>query len=168
MSSHEFSARLQHLVNVMQVVILNSSLSDFNDKPWVIAREYVNRIDADVRDGTKSWATMTPNLQSDAYLFAKDHTQSVKSAKPDKPEKPKKDDGRTVLTCKDYNSKSNCGENCSWELEESNVGKRCNRLHVCSYCAKSGAQRTHRAKFQKHNSLYDPGVRLNRAQAPRL
>ena len=27
----------------MQVVILNSSLSDFNDKPWQIAKDYSNR-----------------------------------------------------------------------------------------------------------------------------
>ena len=146
MSSSEFSARLQHLVNTMQVVVLNSTLSDFNDKAWVVAREYVNRIEADIRDGSKDWSTMAPNIQTDAYVFARDHTLSNKSVKSDKPDKPgKKDDSKSVMTCRDYNTKHNTGEQCSWELEDSNAGKRCNRLHVCSTCAKTGQQRTHRA-----------------------
>jgi hypothetical protein len=130
----------------MQVVVLNSNLADHNDKSWQIGREYANRVNADIQDYTKSWSYLSPNIQADCYVFAKDH--QALSTKPEKPiEKVAKKDKeiKAPNTCKDYNTKSNTGENCAWELEEANVGKRCNRLHVCSNCIKSGAQRSHRA-----------------------
>ena len=104
---------------------------------------------ADIQDGIKSWSSLAPTINADSYVFAKD--SQAQFSKPDKSsdksdDKPKIDrDAKVPLTCKDYNAKSNTGENCSWELEDANAGKRCNRLHVCSKCVKSGAQRTHRA-----------------------
>ena len=152
MSSVEFQSRVSHLVNVMEVCMVNSNLSDHNDKSWQIAKEYNNRVVADIAKGSKSWSELSPNMAPDCYVFAKDHTnaRSNKSEKDDKSDKSdktvKKDkDVKGSATCKDYNTKSNSGESCSWELDEANAGKRCNRLHCCSTCMKSGQARSHRA-----------------------
>ena len=152
MTQNEFQSRVQHLNNVMQVCIVNSNLSDHNGVAWQISRNYNDRVMADIAEGVKSWGSLPPNMAPDCYVFAKDHTnasRSEKSEKLDKSDKSekvvKKDKEVKVLTCKDYNSKPNSGENCSWELEEANAGKRCNRLHCCSTCIKAGSQRCHRA-----------------------
>ena len=145
MSPHEFKSRLQHLINTMQCVALNSSLTDHNDKSWEIGREYHNRVNADIQDGIKSWSSLSASLQADCYVFARDWVSVKPEGKSDKPaaRKEQKDQKSVQSTCRDYNTKSNEGELCSWEVE--NTGKRCNRLHVCSSCIKSGANRTHRA-----------------------
>ena len=155
MAAQEFTARVQHLANVMQVVIINSTLAEHNDKSWQIGRDYTNRVEADIRDGAKAWHFLTPNIQADCYVFAKDHqasTQANKTTrvdkggeKSDKFEVKKDRDAKANMICRDYNTKANTGENCSWELDENNTGKRCNRLHDCSTCFKSGAHRAHRA-----------------------
>ena len=112
--------------------MINSNLSDHNGLAWQISREYNNRVIADISDGTKSWTELPPNMAPDCYVFAKDHTNArsdklEKGDKADKAEKVvKKDKELKVLTCKDYNTKANSGENCSWELDDANVGKRCN------------------------------------------
>ena len=144
MSSHEFTTRLQHLVNTMQCVVLNSSLSDYNDKAWQIGREYNNRVVQDVQDGVKSWASLSPSLQADCYVFARDWFSNKSENKSDKNvKKDSKDQPKAPMTCRDYNTKANDNEKCTWETE--NEGKRCNRLHVCSTCIKTGANRSHRA-----------------------
>ena len=143
MSSQEFVTRLQHLVNTMQCVVLNSGLADYNDRAWQIGREYDHRVAQDVLDGVKSWSSLSSSLQADCYVFARDCLNNKSENKPDKAGPKKDKEQKTPLPCRDYNTKSNDGELCSWEVE--NVGKRCNRLHVCATCAKSGAQRTHRA-----------------------
>ena len=153
-SPAELTSRVQNLVNIMNVVVTNSKLSDFNDSAWQIGREYANRVNRDIEEGSKSWVGFSPNIAADSYVFAKDHVQVVmannstqqkhdKSAKSDLKQNPNSENRSPC--CKDYNSKSNEGEQCSWEAQPDNVGKRCNRLHCCNICYKSGSQRTHRA-----------------------
>ena len=151
-SPDELTSRVQNLVNIMQVVAINSNMTDFNDYAWQIGREYANRVNRDLEEGAKSWSHFNPNIAADSYVFAKDHVQVVQSSntssgqskdKAVKDPKPPKE-GR-LTSCKDYNTKANDGESCSWELQSENSGKRCNRLHCCSTCLKTGAQRTHRA-----------------------
>lgn len=146
----ELTSRMQNLCNIMQVVVINSKLSDFNEGAWQIGRDYANRINRDIEEGSKSWSQFSSNVAADAYVFAKDHVQASHVNNGSRPDKAGKNPVKPILEgrvsyCKDYNTKSNDSEHCSWELKEENNGKRCNRMHCCSVCLESGAQRSHRA-----------------------
>ena len=127
-SPEEFQFRLQHLINTMQVTVTNSSpTTDFMDHSWAIAREYSNRVFKDLEEGHKSWGTMGLAMQTDAYIFSKDSVKPPQ-AKP----KPAPGQAAKKQICRNFNTVPNEGQACTWEV--SNPGKRCFRLHSCSYC----------------------------------
>ena len=70
--SDEFKFRLQHLVNILQIVTTNSSSTNYNDQNWAIAREYSNHVFKDLEEGIKTWKSMGLSIQTDAYIFSKD------------------------------------------------------------------------------------------------
>ena len=53
LSNEEFQ-----LINIMQVIVTNSSNSEYNDHSWAIAREYNNRVITDLDDAHKTWPSM--------------------------------------------------------------------------------------------------------------
>ena len=79
-------------------------------------------------------------VQTDAYIFSKD---SIKFSSQKANPKPNFSE-RSRQSCKNYNTVANDGQSCAWEI--ANVGKRCNRLHACSYCLTTfNKTRDHRA-----------------------
>ena len=73
----ELTSRVQNLVNIMNVVVTNSTLSDFNEPAWQIGREYANQVNRDIEEGVKSWSNFNPNIAADCYMFAKDHVHAA-------------------------------------------------------------------------------------------
>ena len=128
MSAEEFEARLQNLHNILQVVVTNSTNTEYNDRTWSIAREYSNRIMKDLEEGSKSWKSMGPGMQTDAYIFSKDAINAAAKLAPKTPKAP----GPQKSTCYNYNTVSNEDQKCAFEV--ANPGKRCNRTHSCSHC----------------------------------
>ena len=128
-SPEDFKVRLQHLINTMQVAITNSNGStDYNDYSWAIAREYSNRVFRDLEEGHKAWSTIGVGMQTDAYIFSKDSVKPPQA----KPKTGAGQPSKSKPLCRNFNTVSNEGRLCSWEV--SNPGKRCYRLHNCSYC----------------------------------
>ena len=79
-------------------------------------------------------------MQTDAYIFSKD---SIKASSKNIP-KPNQPNKTQQQTCKNFNTATNDGQSCAWEI--SNPGKRCNRLHACNYCLNTfNKTRDHRA-----------------------
>ena len=149
-SSAEFLARLNGLANVVEIVVTNSSTTEHMTTAWQIAREYSNRVFADVEQGRKTWESMSKSMQTESYILAKDQLEvslrnkpptSVKTNDKEKDKKP--DKAPFAQTCYNYNNVHNEGNVCAFEL--SNAGMRCMRLHACSTCLPKGNQRCHRA-----------------------
>ena len=139
MSADEFEARLQNLHNILQVVVTNSSNSEYNDRTWSIAREYSNRIMKDLEEGSKNWKSMGPGMQTDAYIFSKDAINAASKEAP----KPTKSSQKS--TCYSYNNVSNEDQKCAFEV--ANPGKRCHKTHACSHCLYSIN------KFHNHRAM---------------
>ena len=66
----EFSSRLQHGLNVLEIVCLESLLSDFDSASWRVAREYDSKIVEDISTGVKSWESLDQSIDSTAWTYA--------------------------------------------------------------------------------------------------
>ena len=51
----ELEARLQHLLCVLQVTLVNSEKLDLNSKGWTMASIYAKRVQQKVDRGLESW-----------------------------------------------------------------------------------------------------------------
>ena len=71
-SQTELCSRLQHLCNVMDIVCLASSPSDFDIKAWKIGREYDTKIIQYIEHGFKNWETLDRCIDPTAWNYAKE------------------------------------------------------------------------------------------------
>ena len=54
----EYVARLQHIMNVFEMVCLGSKINEFDSHAWKVGREYDAKIVKDIEMGYKNWATL--------------------------------------------------------------------------------------------------------------
>ena len=69
-SKAEFNSRLQHILNVLEIVCLESNLQEFHSYSWSIAKQYDIRILKDIEQSFKSWETLDKSIDSSAWNFA--------------------------------------------------------------------------------------------------
>ena len=152
-------AKLQHLMNVLHVSLLNSTSSDFKPIAWSVGRTYNNLVQAKVESGRESWLDFdqlhrgSPHA-SEMVAAEREHRSALaeqlkpkkEAKKVDKTEKSEKTDREKKSVCSSWNSSEVEGK-CKWEAEHS--GSKCYRAHYCSYCEKkTGNTRTnHQEKF---------------------
>ena len=132
MTKGELEARLQHLLCVLQVTLVNSEKTDFNSKGWSIASIYAKRIQQKLDRGLDTW--------SDFQRFGHDpHPSEMFSAKteadrkiPFKKKDEKLDHKGKRLMCTTWNN-FEVEKKCQYLLDNPSV-TRCIRRHDCSYC----------------------------------
>ena len=152
MPDDEFLARLRHLKNTFEVACLSSNLASFCDHSWMVAREYDNRVIADIESGAKTWSSLSNGLETDAIYCANQICELKKAKKSVKDETKKVRDNDTKKgrdnesksrPCTTYNT-HRASEGCVWE--QNNEGKACVFRHYCSWC------KAHRDVEEKHKA----------------
>ena len=68
----EYVSRLQHILNVLEITCLGSSLSDFDSHSWKISREYDNKVIRDIEMGYKTWESLDKCIDPTAWTFARE------------------------------------------------------------------------------------------------
>jgi hypothetical protein len=149
MPQGELEARLQHLICVLQVALVNSEKSDFNAKGWSIASTYAKRVQQKLDRGLETW--------NDFHRFGHDpHPSEMFSAKTEvdrkapPPLRKKKEEEKPS-----YGSRRLCTSfnNCEVQykcqyLVDNPTAKTCNRRHECSYCTEKGhGPQNHQRRF---------------------
>jgi hypothetical protein len=135
----ELEARLQHLLCVLQVALVNSEKNDFTSKGWSIAGIYAKRVQQKLDRGLESW--------DDFHRFGYDpHPSEMISAKTEADKKVpivKKRDGDKQTGNKDKKVMCTTWNNSEVEgkckyLADNPSASRCYRRHDCSYCIEKG------------------------------
>ena len=146
----EFLSRIRHLRNVFEIACLSSNLSSFTDPAWHIAREYDNRVIADIESGAKSWESLSNSIEPDSIYCAKETVENRnrqnKSKKAPNPVNPTRKEGEKPVrkVCTTFNSHKST-EGCYWEQQ--NEGKSCVYAHYCSWC------KANRSVEEKHKLI---------------
>ena len=135
-SQSEFINRIQHILNVLEISCLGSSISDFDNHSWRIAREYDGRITRDIEMGYKTWESLNKSIDPTAWQFARETVPP--KIKKDNTEKPSK----SQRLCTTYNA-FKMGVGCHYE--HNNAGESCIYQHVCSKCKSKGLVKKHKA-----------------------
>ena len=133
----ELEARLQHLLCVLQVALVNSEKTDFSSKGWSIASIYAKRVQQKLDRGLETW--------EDFKRFGYDpHPSEMFTAKTevDKrvPNRKKKEDDKQAGTAKRLcTTWNNCEveRKCQYLVDYPSATK-CNKRHDCSYCQEKG------------------------------
>ena len=129
-SKEEFNARLQHILNVLEITCLGSALSDFDSPSWKVAREYDQKIVKNIEEGYKTWETLDKCIDPTSWTYARELVPKTKNDQNFN----KNQGGSTQKVCTTWNTFRNQG--CSYEFN--NPGERCVYLHVCSKCKQKG------------------------------
>ena len=75
-SETELSNRLQHLINIVEIICLGSTIDDYDHQSWRIAREYDSRFINDIEIGLKDWENFNPSIDCTCWTYAKDYVAS--------------------------------------------------------------------------------------------
>ena len=148
----ELEARLQHFLSVLEVTLQTTVQTDFASDSWKVARLYHQKVQDKVDSGVYDWlelsqqwgtATLPHELMAaNAELATKD----VKKSPPKKRGAGNAGDKRRGDTgdkaddkklCSSWNNSDTRGK-CKWEVE--NEGRKCNFLHICSWCKTEHSQ----------------------------
>ena len=132
----ELEARLQHLLCVLQVALVNSEKTDFNSKGWSIASVYAKRVQQKLDRGLETWG--------DFKRFGHDpHPSEMFTAKTEVekrvPIKKTRDDRQAGTAKKMCTTWNNCAveRKCQYLVDNPSAAK-CYRSHDCSYCLEKG------------------------------
>ena len=141
-SNVEFLSRLQHLVNVFDIVCLGSDISSFTHSSFTEGLNYDSRVLHDVETGVKEWSTISRSIDSTCWTYAKllsknrFHSDSDNSLS-----------DSDTYTDSDYSGLDTGQRRCSsWnsfrkngcQYEFLNPGKICKYVHSCSTCEANG------------------------------
>jgi hypothetical protein len=132
----ELEARLQHFLNVMEVTLQTSQKSDYMGDSWKVGRLYHTKVQAKLDQGMTTWGKLVDKwedatLPHELMAAQQELAPRVTKAKArDGDTKLRDGDGRPPR-CASWNIWETKGT-CQWESE--NPGKKCNRLHECTYC----------------------------------
>ena len=145
MPEGQLEARLQHLLCVLQVALVNSEKTDYFTNGWSVASTYAKRVQQKLDRKLENW--------SDFKRFGHDpHPSEMISAKTEVdrkvPVKKKKEfekndqykneqykTEQSKKLCTTWNT-SDTQRKCQYMLD--NHGARCIRRHECSYCSEKG------------------------------
>ena len=132
----DLEARLQHLLCVLQVALVNSEKADFNTKGWSIASVYAKRVQQKLDRGLETWG--------DFKRFGHDpHPSEMFTAKTEVekrvPVKKIREDRQTGTARKMCTTWNDCPveRKCQYLVDNPSATK-CNRSHDCSYCLEKG------------------------------
>ena len=141
-SKEEFNSRLQHLLNVLDITCLDSSLAEFDSFSWKIAKCYDEKILSDISQGYKSWLTLDKCIDSTAWNYAQ--RMVPLESKPNRNQsKPQNSNQSSQKMCTTFNTFRR-GDSCAFEFN--NPNENCVYLHQCSACNKRGfPNRRHKA-----------------------
>ena len=143
MSNLEFTSRLQHLSNVLEIICLSSTLNDYSHDSLVEGLEYNERVVSDIEHNLKSWESLNRSIDSTCWQKAKSYSDKLASrdlysdnsenffTKSDfsdipEPSSPVSDQ----KWCTSFNSFRKKG--CQYKYL--NPGRSCKYVHSCSYC----------------------------------
>ena len=148
MPKGELEARLQHLLCVLQVALVNSEKTDFNSKGWSIASIYAKRVQQKLDRGLETWG--------DFKRFGHDpHPSEMFTANTEvekrAPARKNRDDRQTGTAKRMCTSWNNCAveRKCQYLVDNPSASK-CNRSHDCSYCLEKGhGTYNHQRRFCK-------------------
>ena len=132
-SKREFIARLQHILNVLDITCLGSGLGDFTSHSFNVAKEYDLQILNDIQMGKRSWETLSHFIDPTAWAYSRDMipAQTNKSNQNQAP----KNQSSSQKMCTTFNTFKN-GPGCSYEYNH--PGESCVYVHQCSACNKRG------------------------------
>ena len=120
-------AKLQHMQSVLEICCQNSTLQEYNNYGWVLARDYATKVQNKVDQQLTDWVQMPAGVQT-ADLVSAQCEFPRPAKKVEKVELNKK-----VTLCTTFNT---CRSEKKCEYEVANLGKVCQRKHECSYCRK--------------------------------
>ena len=147
-------AKLQHLLNVINVTCMNSSPTDFKPTAWSVGRSYHNLVQAKVDSGRESWIDFDHYHRSSPHAAEmvaaeREHRAELNKARPEKNEKKvDKSNEQDRPFCTSWNNFEEEGK-CKYEAEH--PGEKCKRVHECKYCKKKypGSRTKHQERFCK-------------------
>ena len=121
-------AKLQHMQNVFEICCQNSTLQEYNNYGWVLARDYASKVQNKVDQKLMDWGTMSAGVQTADLVSAQ-----FEFPRPALPKKDLKDDKKDKTICTTFNT---CTTEKKCDYEVANPGRTCLRKHECSHCRK--------------------------------
>ena len=127
---------MNHFLNVMETAALHSKAEDFQSYGWTVARDYDDKVMADIYRGTLSWTQLGHSVHSGNFMMAvaaipRPTNGRLAAGGGAKTPKDKRDDDK-IQVCSSYNKTEEDG--CSFEAR--NPGKSCCFKHICDFCWK--------------------------------
>ena len=148
-------AKLQHLMNVINVTCMNASPTDFKPVGWSVGRTYHNLVQAKIDSGRESWIDFENYHRSSPHAAEmvaaeREHRAALNKVKPEKVQERKveKREDHDKPLCTTWN---NFEEEGKYKYESEHPGEKCNRVHECKYCKKKypGNRTKHQERFCK-------------------
>ena len=143
MSEDEYTARMYHFLNVMETAALHSKNDDFQSYGWTVARDYDDKVMADLERGTLSWTQLGQSVHSGNFAMATAAVHRPKSAANGGIKSKEKKDEDKIQICTSFNKTEE--EGCNFEAK--NPGKTCCFKHICEFCWK------HDRRENKHKEV---------------
>ena len=125
-SKTELISRLQHILNVLEITCLGSSLENFDSYSWRVAREYDSKVLKDIEQGFKNWDNLSRCIDPTCWAYAREMVPKPKPAQNQGSKAP----NSNQRLCTTYNTFKK--EGCSYE--SNNPGETCVYVHACSTC----------------------------------
>ena len=150
MQSGELDARLQHLLCVLQVALVNSEKTDFNTKGWSIASTYAKRVQQKLDRGLEDWCDFkrfghdphpSEMFSAQTEVNKKNPARQLRKREDDKPSYGNRPSYVSDKMCPTWNS-CESDRKCQFMVDNPN-GAKCNRRHECSYCQEKGLGPNH-------------------------
>ena len=131
-SKKEFNNRLQHFINVLEISLLNSHLSDFDSPSWREARCYSERVLHDIETDYKDWLTLDRSIDPTCWTMARQSRETSDYSSPDLSENYIAETEIKKCTSWDLFRKEGC------QYEYLNPGRKCKFVHSCVICEANG------------------------------
>ena len=165
-SHTELCSRLQHLVNVMDIVCLASDPSQFDNPAWKIGNFYNEKIVRDVELGFKHWETLDRCIDPAGWAYAKEILAKTnqKSNQSNNKSQGNQNQNSSAKMCTTYNHFR--GEGCQYKFN--NPRQQCVFQHICGSCKAKGLVRKHKS-WQcnaSQNTLPNPSFSTAPPQLP--
>ena len=155
MEAGVLEAKLQHLLNVINVTCMNANPNEFKPVAWSVSRTYHNLVQGKVDSGRESWLDFEHFHRSSPHAAEmvaaeREHRSSLNRPKQEKQtekknDKPSDGDKRFCTTWNDFEEEGKC------RYESEHPGEKCNRVHECKYCRRKypGNRTKHQERFCK-------------------
>lgn len=132
----ELESKLQHLLCVLEVTMVNSEKTDFNSQGWSIAKIYAKRVQQKLDRGLDTWLDFSrfgTDPHPSEMFAAKLEVERRPAPSKKKGEFEQNKDRKVRAMCPTWNTHE-VEKQCKWMADNPNADKPCNRRHDCSYC----------------------------------